>query len=130
MGTRQYIPAGSDLADVFAYSRAVRIGTVIEVSGTGSFDSDGNTVGVSDAYTQTLTTYTIIEKALADAGATFQDVAKITIFTTDMSRWKEVARAHMEFFSEINPAVTMVEVSTLIEPEMLVEIEATAILEG
>jgi enamine deaminase RidA (YjgF/YER057c/UK114 family) len=130
MGTLRYVPTGADLADVFAYSRAIRIGNVIEVCRTGSYDSDGNLVGPGDVYTQTKTTYDIIEKALAEAGAKFQDVAKITIFTTDMSRWSEVARAHTELFCEINPAVTMVGITALIEPEMLVKIEPTAILEG
>jgi enamine deaminase RidA (YjgF/YER057c/UK114 family) len=130
MGTLRYVPAGSDLANVFAYSRAVRIGNVTEVCGTGSYDSDGNLVGPGDFYTQTRTIYAIIKKALADAGATFEDVAKITIFATDMSRWPEVARAHTELFCEINPAVTMVGITALIEPEMLVKIEPTAILEG
>lgn len=129
MGTHQYIPAGYDLADVFAYSLAVRIGNIVHVSGTGSYDSDDNIVGPGDVYTQTRTIYAKIEKALASAGATLTDVAKITIFTTDMSRWEEVARAHTELFAEIKPAVTMVEVTALIEPEMLVEIEVTAILE-
>jgi enamine deaminase RidA (YjgF/YER057c/UK114 family) len=129
MGTRQYIRAGSDLDIVFAYSRAVRISNIVEVSGTGSYNSEEKIVGPGDVYMQTRTIYARIEKALADAGATFKDVAKITIFTTDMSRWHEVARAHTEIFRDIKPAVTMVEVSALIEPEMLVEIEGTAILD-
>lgn len=128
MQKRKKIPAGTDLAEVFPYSRAVRIGNIIEVSGTGAHDKEGNPVGIDDVYEQTKCIYTIIAETLAKVGATLDDVAKVTMFLTDMTRWQEAAKAHREFFEEIEPAVTAVEVSALITPEMLVEIEVTAVL--
>lgn len=127
MNTRRKIPAGTALADTFPFSRAVRIGNIIEVAGSGSYEGD-TLVGGNDMYEQARFIYAKIERILAEAGATLADVAKITIYTTDMSRWPEVARAHKEFFAEIEPATTMVEVGALIAREMLVEIEATAIV--
>lgn len=129
MQERKKIPAGTDLAEIFPYSRAVRIGNIIEVSGTGAHDEAGNPVGIDDVYEQTKCIYSIIEKTLTKAGATLDDVAKVTVFLTDMTRWQEVAKAHREFFEGIEPpAVTAVEVSALIMPEMLVEIEVIAVL--
>jgi enamine deaminase RidA (YjgF/YER057c/UK114 family) len=125
---RKKVPADPELAKVFPYSRLVRVGNVLEVCGTGAHDEEGNPVGIGDFYAQTKNIYGIIEKALAAAGASLADVVKITIFSTDMAHWPEVARAHKEYFEGLDPAVTMVGVTELITPEMLVEIEATAIL--
>ena len=122
------ISAGTDLAEVFPYSRAVRIGNIIEISGTGAYGEEGELVGVNDVYEQAKCIYAIIEKTLAAAGAKLSDVAKVTVFTTDITRWEEIARAHRAYFHEMPPAVTVVEVTALMSPEMLVEIEATAVL--
>ena len=121
------IPAGTDLATVFPYSRAVGIGKVIEVSGTGAYDEYGNLVGADAVYEQTRCIYSIIDNTLKAAGATVADVAKVTVYTTDISRWEEIARAHRSYFDTLAPAVTVVEVSALMSPEMLVEIEVTAV---
>lgn len=128
MTTYKKVTANAEMAEVFPYSRAIRIGNIIEVSGTGSYDEDGNHVYAGDLYQQTKQIYSIIKKALAEAGAMFQDVVKITVFMTDISRWEEVAKAHKEYFEDIQPAVTAVQVGALIVPEMELEIEATAIV--
>lgn len=110
------------------YSRAVRVGNIIEVSGTVASDND-KVVAEGDAYEQTKFALAKIESALINAGATLHDVVRTRMFVTDISRWEEYGRAHGEFFKSIKPATTMVEVSKLIDPRYLVEIEATAILE-
>jgi len=122
------IPAGTDLAEIFPYSRAVRIGDIVEVAGTGAYDEAGNLVGGDDVYQQARCIYAIIEETLAAIGAAMADVAKVTVFTTDITRWEEIARAHRARFRESPPAVTVVEVTALMSPEMLVEIEATAVV--
>lgn len=111
------------------YSRAVRIGDTIEVSGTVALDSD-RVVAEGDAYEQTKFILAKIEAALINAGATLHDVVRTRLFVTDISRWEEYGRAHGEFFKSIKPATTMVQVSQLIDPRYLVEIEATAIING
>ncbi|HWV69881.1 RidA family protein [Chitinophaga sp.] len=110
------------------YSRAVRVGNIIEVSGTVASDND-KVVAEGDAYEQTKFALAKIESALINAGATLHDVVRTRMFVTDISRWEEYGRAHGEFFRSIKPATTMVEVSKLIDPRYLVEIEATAIIE-
>lgn len=120
--------SGSKWEDIVGYSRAVKVGNVIEVTGTVASGDDGNVVGKDDAYEQTKFIYQKIEKVLNRAGATMKDVVRVRMFVTDISQWQEYGRAHSEFFKEIKPCNTMVEVSALIEPEYLIEIEATAIL--
>ncbi|HEY8958297.1 RidA family protein [Chitinophaga sp.] len=110
------------------YSRAVRAGNIIEVSGTVASDND-KVVAEGDAYEQTKFALAKIESALINAGATLHDVVRTRMFVTDISRWEEYGRAHGEFFKSIKPATSMVEVSKLIDPRYLVEIEATAIVE-
>lgn len=110
------------------YSRAVRIGNVIEVSGTTSVDGD-KLIGKDDLYTQTKFILQKIERSLQEAGATMTDVVRTRMYLTDISQWEEAGRAHAEFFSKIKPAATMIEVSKLIHPDLLIEIEASAILQ-
>ena len=129
MSNRINVSSGVKWEDIIGYSRAVRIGNVIEVAGTTAVDEAGDLVGEDNPYEQTKFIITKIEKARVTAGATLKDIVRTRIFTTDISRWEEIGRAHGEFFREIKPASTMVEVKALINPAMLVEIEATVILQ-
>ncbi len=129
MTQRINISSGVKWEDIIGYSRAVKIGNVIEVAGTTALDENGNLVGTDDPYQQTKFVLAKIEKALVSAGATLKDVVRTRMFVTDISRWEEVGRAHGEYFKEIKPASTMVEVKSLINPEMLIEVEVTAILQ-
>ncbi|MDQ4140682.1 MAG: RidA family protein [Bacteroidota bacterium] len=124
---RQNISSGAVWEDVIGYSRAVRIGNVIEVAGTTAVDGD-MVIGLDDAYEQTKFILTKIEKALQEAGASLTDVVRTRMFVTDISNWEEIGRAHGERFKTIKPVTSMLEVKALIQPELLVEIEATAIL--
>lgn len=128
MSQRVNISSGAQWEEIVGYSRAVRIGHVVEVAGTTAVDEQGAVVGVNDPGAQTRFILQKIEKALIQAGATLQDVIRTRIFVTDISRWEEVGRAHGDFFRTIKPVATMVEVKALISPELLVEIEVSAVI--
>jgi enamine deaminase RidA (YjgF/YER057c/UK114 family) len=130
MGERLNISSGAKWEDIVGYSRAVRVGNFVEVAGTAAVDENGQVVGGNDPYEQTLFILSKIEKALKQAGAALTDVVRTRIFVTDIGQWEKVGRAHGMYFKEIKPAATMVEVKALIGPELLVEIEATAVLMG
>ena len=128
MSNRINISSGAKWEDIVGYSRAVRVGNTIEVAGTTAVDEQGNVVGVNDAYEQTRFSLAKIEKALTAAGASLEDVVRTRMFVTDISKWEEIGRAHGEFFRTIKPAASMIEVKGLISPNLLVEIEVTAIV--
>lgn len=128
MSKRQNISSGAKWEEIVGYSRAVRIGNVIEVAGTTAVDENNNVVGLGDPAAQTTFILQKIERALQAAGADLRDVIRTRIFVTDISKWEDIGRAHGEFFREIKPAATMLQVSALITPDLLVEIEATAVV--
>jgi enamine deaminase RidA (YjgF/YER057c/UK114 family) len=120
--------SGAKWEDIVGYSRAVKMGNTIEVTGTVAVDDNSNLVGGNNAYEQTKFIIQKIETVLQRAGASLNDVVRTRLFVTDISRWEEYGKAHGEFFKSIKPCTTMVEVSKLISPEYLIEIEATAII--
>lgn len=128
--SRQLISSGGPWEDVIGYSRAVRAANHVSVSGTTAANPDGTVHGIGDAYAQARRCFEIIERALREAGASMADVARTRMFVTDISRWEEFGRAHGEFFREVKPAATMVQVTALIDPALLIEVEVDAIISG
>jgi enamine deaminase RidA (YjgF/YER057c/UK114 family) len=126
--TRRNISSGSTWEKTVGYSRAVRVGSLIEVAGTTAIDERGEVVGRGDPYLQAKFIFEKIGRALAEAGAGFENVIRTRMFVTDISRWEDVGRAHGEVFAAIRPAATLVQVASLVRDDLLVEIEATAVV--
>ena len=127
--TRQQISSGTTWEKKYGYSRALRVGKRVFVAGTTAVNEAGDVVGQGDPYRQAMFVYGKIEKALIEAGSSLRDVVRVRTFVTDISRWEEVALAQGEVFSEIRPVATLVQVSALVRPDLLVEIEVDAEME-
>ncbi len=126
---RRNISSGAPWEPVYGYSRAVRIGNVVAVSGTtAGVDDQGKIIGAGDVYLQAITAFTKIEQALVEAGASLKDVIRTRVYVTDISQFEAISKAHREFFGDVMPASTLVEISGLVEPGLLVEIEADAVV--
>jgi enamine deaminase RidA (YjgF/YER057c/UK114 family) len=125
---RKIVTTGSKWEDFIGYSRAVKIGNTIEISGTVAADNSGEVVGLDDSYLQTKFIFLKVQNVLEQLGATMADVVRTRIFTTDISQWEAIGKAHGEFFADIKPVTTMVEVSKLIDPKYMIEIEVSAVI--